>query len=275
MRKGVHCPIDDAEISDHDCFSCKHGVARPASGVKCQFSYEQLRAMFDDTGRESAGISATMLGGICPRQTWLKQKTDWYANPERNYDAYRGTLSHLMLEQHPEPGSLAEHRFELLLPNGRKVTGKVDKIHPGQRKITDFKSKAEHKDAPEKVDAGYKWQLNVYRYLVYHGSPQEAITHDATGVLLEHPYLPGEPAQIEIDELELNYWTFGWVKTLPVTVLPQAKVLEYLMKGTSAQYEDTPPPVPSGLDPGIKRASVFCEKWCPVRTQCLSYLLDE
>lgn len=231
--------------------------------------------MLDDSGRESAGVSATMLGGICPRQTWLKQQTEWYANPERHYDAYRGTLSHLMLEQHPEPGSLAEHRFEVALPNGRIVTGKVDKVHPAQKKITDFKSKAEHKDAPERADKSYVWQLNVYRYLVFHGSPQTAITHDACGTELLSPYLPGEPAGIVIDELELNYWTFGWVKELKVPVMPDDVILDYLLKGSSEQYAAAPPPIPDDLDPGIKKTSKFCLNWCPVRTACLSYLLDE
>lgn len=233
--------------------------------------------MTDDSGRETAHVSATMLGGICPRQTWLKGRRPWYLNPERSYQAYRGTIGHLMLEQYPEPGAIYEQRFELVLPDGRIVTGKIDKLHPGRKEITDAKTKAEDKAQPKRPDAGYVWQLNFYRYLAWHGSPQVAITHDGIGNPLDHPILPGRPANIPIERLQLNYWTFGWVKTIPVPLLAEEDVLNSILEGVSTQYDDEPPPIPAHLDPaGLKNGTpaTFCRDWCPVREACLELLLD-
>lgn len=283
MRAGIKCPVDGAEISDDVCLACRT-ASTPRPERWCDFTYEQLRGMTDDSGRETAGVSSTMLAGPCPRQTWLKTRYPWYLDPNKGYKAYRGTMAHLMLEQYPEKGALYEHRFGLVLPNGREVTGKIDKIHPLHRKkITDAKTKDEDKEPPTKPDPGYVWQLNVYKYLVRYGSPQQDITHDGCGNPLEHPFYAGEPANIEIDELELNYWTMGWVKSINVPLKSDEQILEHMLKGTTVQVSEDIPPVPPMLDPigrmdkkykpGVP--STFCSEWCPVRSKCLEFLINE
>lgn len=263
------CPVDGAEISDEECLACAAGTPRPASGERCDFEYEHLAAMMDDSGRETAGISATMLSSPCSRQTWLKTREPWYMRPDQNYQAYRGTISHLMLEGYPEPGSITEQRFELRLENGVIVTGKIDKFNPFARRITDFKSKAEEKDAPQKADRSYTLQLNTYKYLLKYGWPQERITHDAKGNELPVPYEVGVPAGIEIDEMILSYWTMGWVKRIPVPVMREETIHKHLLKGAADQDADEIPEIGRFFDP-LNPETKFCAIWCPVREHCMT-----
>lgn len=276
MRVGIKCPVDGARISDATCLACYSGSPRAASGQRCDFVYEQLRAMMDDGGREDAAISATMLGGICERQTWLKGRHDWYLNPNHGYHAFRGTFAHLVLEQYPESGAIYEQRFRVII-NGQEVTGKIDKVHLARKHVVDGKSKAEDKEAPTRADADYVKQLNVYKYLLWHGSPIYPILVDGVDQALERPFWPGEPARIEVERLELCYWTFGWSRIIPVPILPEAEILRYIESGAYAQSQAVAPPIPQGLDPVGKRGqpSTFCQIWCPVREACLGHLLSE
>lgn len=276
-RVGVECPVDGARISDEVCIACRTGA--PRAGKHCHYTYEQLKGMTDDSGRETAYVSGTMLGGPCPRQTWLKARKPWYLDPDAGHNAFRGQIGHLMMEQHPEPGAVYEQRFEMTLPDGRIVTGQLDKIHFARKEITDGKTKGEDKELPEKPDIAYDRQLNFYRYLAWHGSPQKPITHDGTGLPLVRAILPGRPAHIEITSLYLNYWTFKHKgsRLIPVPLRAEADTLAYILSGAATQYADEPPPIPPRMDPAGMRGKVstFCALWCPVRRHCLELLLDE
>lgn len=273
-RAGIHCPIDGERIDDDTCLSCRTGA--PRAGTHCDYPYEMLKGMMDDSGRERAHISATMLGGVCRRQTWLQARHDWHANPDRSYAALRGTLGHLVMERNPEPGAVCEQRFEIVL-DGVTVTGQIDKIHLDRRTITDFKTKAETKTPPKQPQDDHVMQLNVYRYLVMHGWPQRVLAKDSAGHKLAKRYAVGKPAGIAIDRLELVYWTLGWVKRLDVPLLDDETVLRYMLDGALTQASDTCPAVPDDLDPAglAGRASVFCTEWCPVRYECLDRMMYE
>lgn len=272
-RVGIHCPIDGETVSDGECLACRTGA--PRAGVHCDFPYEMLKGMMDDSGRERAHVSATMLGGVCPRQTWLQANRDWHANPDRTYAALRGTLGHLVMERNPEPGSVAEQRFEAEV-EGYLVTGQIDKIHLGRRTITDFKTKAEDKKPPQRPQDDHVLQLNVYRWLVRHGWPQRVLAKDSTGAKLPRKFAVGTPAGIEIERLELVYWTLGWVKRLDVPILDDETVYRHIVEGLARQVDDVPPPVPDGLDPTGRRGrvSTFCADWCPVHHECLLSLIE-
>lgn len=274
-RAGITCVLDNERISDAECLACATH-ATPRAGGPCHIPYEMLKGMMDDSGRERAHVSATMLGGVCPRQTWLQANEPWHVHPDRAYAALRGTLGHLVMERNPEPGSIGEQRFEAEV-EGYLVTGQIDKIHLGRRTITDFKTKAETKSPPSKPQEDHVWQLNVYRWLVRHGWPQAVLTKDSTGARLPKKYAVGKPAGIEIDRLELVYWTLGWVKRLDVPVLDDDEVYRYIVQGLARQVDDLPPPVPEGLDPAGMRGAVskFCHDWCPVRHACLDRLADD
>lgn len=278
MRVGIHCPIDHADVSDEACLACARGCPRPASGERCNYPPELLRAMMNDKGRETAHISATMVASVCARQNWLARREPYYVNPDRMYAALRGSLGHAMLEQFPEPGAIVEQRWEMHIPGlATPVTGQIDKLSLTGNKIIDFKTKAEDKNEPKSPQSGHVTQLNIYRYLVKHGWPQQEITHDAVGTPLDRVFSPGEPAGLEITELELVYWTFGWVKRLPVKLLPDEQVREIIIKGATQHIDSGIPPIPKTMDPmGLKGTpSTFCTIWCPLRDACLTYALDE
>lgn len=268
-RIGVKCPVDGERIDDETCIACRTGC--PRAQTHCVYTFEMLKGMMSSKGREHAHVSATMLGG-CQRQTWLQAREDWHLDPERSYAALRGTVGHAFMEAHPEPGAIVEQRFELETPWG-KLTGQIDKIHPGRKTITDFKTKPEDKRPLSKPQTDHIMQLNVYRYLVKHGWPQDPVKQGRKVL-----YRPGVPANIEIDRLELVYWTFGWVKQLEVPILEKREVLAHIERGMRALSRETPPDLPEDLDPvghGHRGPSVLCRDWCPVRTHCLRHLLDQ
>lgn len=269
MRAGVLCPVDKARITDEECLACRTGT--PRVETRCHYPYEILKGMMDGSGRETAHISATMLGG-CKRQTWLEAREKWWMNPDTSYPALRGTVGHAFIEKYPEPGAIAEVRFEAEI-DGHKITGQIDKLHPGSKKITDFKTKAEDKNPLAKPQSDHVLQLNVYRWLVKHGWPQQLVFADAQGNAIE-PLVPGTPANIEIAELELAYWTFGWSKLLQVPILSEDEVLTHITNGIKILQREEPPAIPPGLDP-FKEKCVLCTVWCDVREACMRHELDD
>lgn len=263
-RLGIRCPVDDACVDDATCLACRLGA--PRAGTHCVYPYEMLRGMMDGSGREAAHLSATMLGGICQRQTWLQQRTGYYVDPSKHWPALRGTIGHQLIEQYSEPGAIVETRFEIDL-DGQRFTGQIDKFHPERKTLTDFKTKAESKRQPLEPQPEHVMQLNVYRWLLWHGWPQQPVG----------PYRPGEPARIPVDRMELVYWTFGWIAQLEVPTLEFSEVEEYIRNGLAVLTSEQAPSIPADLDPaGLRgKVSTFCQNWCPVRRSCLQLLKDE
>src|SRR5262245_64886078 len=66
--------------------------------------------MYDTSGRENAGVSASQLTG-CTRQTVLQALYDYTADPEKLWPAYRGTLGHDLVQRHADPRCIVERRF--------------------------------------------------------------------------------------------------------------------------------------------------------------------
>ena len=235
----------------------------------CEYSYEQLKGMLDTSGRSTAHISATMLGG-CRRQVRLQAEENYYGHPARLFAAFRGTLSHQVMESNPEPGCLYENRFEVLIPGfNTPLTGQVDKINVIRKKITDFKSKDRLPDYP---DDKHIMQLNVYRYLVMHGWPQVPFTATfPNGDVWDFPL--NAPAEIEIDQLELVYFSMSGVRTFsldsgtdPLPIYSDDAVLSYIVEGMRELADPRLPEIPSDRNPFGNK---LCTDWCPVRDICI------
>lgn len=260
-RIGIVCPVDDAPVSDHACLTCRTGA--PRAGAHCHFAYEMLKGMMDGSGRATAHISATMLTAVCPRRVWLEQREDYHVSPVRLFPAWRGTMGHLMTEAHPAPDVIYERRFELRLNVGGDpvlVTGQIDKLDILGRRIEDFKTKTDSKIPKlREPESTHVWQLNIYRYLVKHGWPQQPFTLDGVA------YKPGTPAEIAIDELKLTYWSMQEPRMLAAPLLDEGEVLAFIQTRAAAIVADCPP-IPSHLDPYTDR---LCMDWCPVRRHCL------
>lgn len=260
-RCGILCPVDQTKISDEECLSCRTGA--PRAGEHCVFTFEMLAGMMDGSGRERAHVSATMLTSGCPRRVVLERQTDWHANPQTAFAAWRGTMGHAMTERHPEPGCVYEQRFETELAiagRKQKITGQVDKIDLNQRLITDFKTKTESKlkrlkaPQPEHV-----LQLNIYRWLLTVGWPQRKLT------VGDRVYVPRKPAGIAIDRLRLVYWSMEGPKEMEAPLMELDEV-EAVVRSRLELLSGLPP-VPDDLDPW---KSVICTKWCAVRDACVA-----
>lgn len=260
-RIGIVCPVDGADVADHACLTCRTGA--PRAGAHCHFSYEMLKGMMDSSGRATAHISATMLTTVCPRRVWLEPREDYHVSPLRLFPAWRGTMGHLMTEAHPAPDVIYERRFEVQLEIAGepvRVTGQIDKLDIRNRRIEDFKTKADAKIGKlREPELAHVWQLNIYRFLVMHGWPQQAFTLDGMA------YKPGTPAGIAIDELKLTYWSMQEPKALAAPVLDEGEVTAFIHARAAGLIGDCPP-VPDHLDPYRDK---LCVDWCPVRQHCL------
>lgn len=261
MRIGIHCPVDDAEIPDHTCLACRESsIPRPVR--HCDFSHEMLQGMMDSSGRSTAHISATMLTAACPRQVYLKQHADYYEDPSKMFAAWRGTMGHKMTEAYPQDGCIYEQRFEsAIVINGStvKITGAIDKLDIRGKRIEDFKTKSEKKlEKMVRPDPAHTKQLNIYRWLVKTGWPQEEFELDGK------IYKPGIASNIDIDHLKLVYWSMNEPRALPARLMKMEDIEKYVIeRATTIQ---TLPDVPKTFDP---MASVFCLQWCPVRSACI------
>lgn len=261
-RIGICCPVDNATVDDDSCLACRTGP--PRAGVHCNYSYEMLKGMMDSSGRATAHLSATMLTSLCPRRTQLEQQESFHMSPSRLFPAWRGTMGHRMTEAHPEPDCIYEQRFEAhLMIDDRKIriTGQVDKINPGQRLIQDFKTKTDSKLTRLKTpEESHIQQLNIYRWLVWHGWPQKKLKH---GEVL---YKVGWPAHIEIDRLELLYWSMNGTKPLPCPTWSFEETEAFIREKVAVLTGELAE-VPATLNPTSSR---MCLDWCPVRMHCLS-----
>lgn len=268
---GVICPIDRQRISTEDCLKCRMSAVPPRPGQPhfCEYSYEQLKGMLDTKGRETAHISATMLGG-CRRQIRLQANEDYYWHPSKLFASFRGTLSHQLMESHPEPGCLYENRFEVNIPGfDEPLTGQIDKVNILTEKITDFKSKDRLPEAP---DDKHIMQLNIYRYLVMHGWPQNPFTASfPNGDVWDFPYKV--PAEIQVKQLELVYFSMSGVRTFsldsgtdPLPIYPEQTVYDYIVEGMRELADPRLPEIPSDRNPFGNK---LCTEWCPVRDTCI------
>jgi hypothetical protein len=224
-----------------------------------------LSGIMDKSGRATAHISATMLTGICLRQTRLEMETDYHVNPLRMFPAFRGTMAHQVVESFPEPGYIYEQRFEteLVLRSGKKlcITGQIDKLGITQRHIEDSKTKADAKLKKLSVpEPSHIMQLNIYRWLVYNGWPQKAFTHEGK------KYGKKKPSKIEIDTLKLVYFSMNEPKMLRAPVMNLEEVEAYVVQRAEELTQPLLPSIPDGLDPYV---SPLCRGWCPVRTACI------
>lgn len=264
-RIGIQCPVDQACIDDQTCLTCRSGA--PRAGRHCDFSYEMLQGMMDNSGRKTAHVSATMLTASCQRRTWLEREQDYHVSPLQLFPSWRGTMGHAMTERHPQPDVIYEQRFEIeiqLSGQTMKVTGQIDKLNIHGRLIEDFKTKADGKlKSLKEPESAHIWQLNVYRYLVKHGWPQQPFTHR------RKKYQPGKSAKIEVETLKLTYWSMSEPRPLWAPVYTDAEV-EAFIKERAVTYISECPDVPADLDPFRSR---LCSDWCAVRDHCVDRLV--
>lgn len=200
--KGIICSsknpaFEGEEVSFEDCLNCArigYGMeveGREEDGLRwCHAPYPMIKqASMNQEERKDAGLSVTMLLNDCPRQVILQQEHD-YSEPAMSLWArFRGTVSHLMMEEYDEGGEgiIQEVRFSksiTVLGEEVTITGKMDHVDVGRKYILDYKSIGSVNTKP--VNQGiakpeHELQLNFYRWLLLGGTrmdTNEEVFHD-------------------------------------------------------------------------------------------------
>lgn len=274
----IRCVVDQTEQTTAGCVACAEALTAPR-GRRCQFTASILRGMYDGSGREDAGVSASQLTG-CTRQTVLQHLYDYTADPERLWPAFRGTLGHDLVQRSPDPGCTVEVRYRRKYGprDGDWLTGKMDEVDPRMALIRDYKTGSKPPDPDDVRLGGFKeswvWQLNVYRWILAGGERVDT----------------GERIALDVTRLGIVYLHADAVYKYTVPVLPLPEVERFVVKtATAIQYalerkrdydgiedafgralamDSVPLPNPA-YDPDRNR---LCLDWCPVRDRCVARL---
>lgn len=275
----IRCVVDHQETTPAACVACASALTAP-KGRRCQFTASILRGMYDGSGREDAGVSASALTG-CTRQTVLQALYPYTGAPERMWPAYRGTLGHDLVQRHPDPRCTVEVRYRRRYgPHPTEwLTGKMDEVDPPMGLVRDYKTGSKPPDPDEVRLGGWKadwvWQLNCYRWILADGERADT----------------GEPIKLDVSRLGIVYLHADAVHKYSVPVLPLDQIERFVRERAPAiQYAldrkrdydgiEDPQARELAMDgvPWPTRAydpdrSKLCLEWCPVRDLCLSRAL--
>lgn len=79
----------------------------------CSFTYELLKAMFDNVQDRGRRVSTTTLSTACMRSEWYQRLGEYTEQPKKLYASFRGTMFHGQLEGNAHPDSVAEPRYHI------------------------------------------------------------------------------------------------------------------------------------------------------------------
>lgn len=169
--------------------------------------YELINAALVDDHEWKNRISATMLNSPCPRSTVLEKLEDYVGTADDLWRAFRGTMTHTLLEQAARPGSVAEVKF-IAMVGDEEFSCVPDLITPNGQ-IWDYKNVARI-PAYDYVAGYYAEQLQFNRWGVNNavrwekdGEPYD-LTLDVRTMKFEHLVIlflgPDEPKALEYME---------------------------------------------------------------------------
>ncbi len=133
------------------------------------FPFEILMGMYINLSKvRPSTISVTALLG-CARKIHLEREADFFADPMKNYPAYRGTIIHAIVQNDASPDATVEKRYTREF-EGTTITGGIDwhatfEAKNGRTLLRDFKSA---KALPKYYSAytSHRQQVNLYRWLL-------------------------------------------------------------------------------------------------------------
>lgn len=133
------------------------------------YPYEVLLGMHKNlTKVRPPEITVTTLLG-CARKVHLEREHDFFADPRKNFPAFRGTIIHSVMEQAAAPGAITEERYARDF-EGVRISGGVDwyrlmKAKNGRVLLRDFKSTNELPKYNSPYSS-HRQQINLYRWLL-------------------------------------------------------------------------------------------------------------
>lgn len=269
--KGVICDSDDPrfhgeKVSFEFCKAC----ARESLSERwCNAPYALINGMASNgEERKDAGMSATMLLNPCSRQTILQQKYDYYERPSAYWPRFRGTLSHLLMEEYDGGGEgiIQEVRFRKPISvdieiNGKPVeveielTGKMDHVDTIQKVIIDYKSIKSINAQPVnkgEIKPEHGKQVSIYRWLLDGGTNMET----------------GEVVHYEIERAGIIYFDMTGTVKLGAPLMSLEETEEYIKEKVRpiAQYSATGE-LPDLIQDDRGRRHWLCN-YCPVKDIC-------
>lgn len=133
------------------------------------FPYEVLLGMHKNlTKVRPSEITITTLLH-CARKVQLDREAEYFADPRKNYPAFRGTVIHAIVQNEATPDAIVEQRYARDF-EGTRISGGLDwhrlmKAKNGKTLIRDYKSVNE---LPKFYSAytSHQQQLNLYRWLL-------------------------------------------------------------------------------------------------------------
>lgn len=159
----LYCKIKDEVLDFNTCLECSK------QAYECPVTYEYINFLYEEEKERTNSLSITKLLS-CPRKAFLLTKADYTQDVLDLYYAFRGSLTHLLLEKYKSKNCIVETMFQKDY-NGITITGKPDKIDIENECIYDFKTitgkigddKSLRWGSARKKDA---IQLNLYYWLV-------------------------------------------------------------------------------------------------------------
>lgn len=212
---GVYCADekyrrnkDKVPITKENCLDC--------AGTRennCPWTKELLASVFAEQQNREDRISTTLLTTKCLRSEFLSRRLDWYAEPERLWAAFRGTMYHWQLERVAEGAAIAEARYHATISGLGELSGSPDLVDIQYGKLYDYKTNREN------PRFNYPWaehgqQVNINRWLVDNAHTVE--WQDETYNMAD-PEVAAKFRPVEWTGLYLIYMDDKGPKTLEVT----------------------------------------------------------
>jgi CRISPR/Cas system-associated exonuclease Cas4 (RecB family) len=239
--ESFRCDVNRQPVHFKDCINCaQSGRARQ---MGCLHSPEILRGIVSTIRQPMEGLSVTELLE-CPRALWFKKKKGYQVQPSRSYWAFRGTMTHAMIEAGKIEGDISEVRMWAKF-GPYVLSGQPDLIRPP--KIKDWKTT---KKVPKEPKEDHKIQLSCYRLLA---SKQEV--------------------PIEIESGEIVYIDMSEHVTLPVTLWSLKETEEWVVKRLTLMNEVLASDEPPKFQDHFSTQSWKCGRleqysYCDVRGMC-------
>lgn len=285
--KGFNCVHDGEPVFPDDCIKCSRKQATSGE-FKCNFTPQIIRGIAE--GRQDRDLMAYSVTEVigCHRRTVLKERYPYRVPLSQSYWAFRGQLTHLLVERFSNGHGVAEKRlYAHLGGTGQMLTGKPDIYYPDTRVLVDFKTTGKTPRTVKKYtceECSAVIRANERRAGKDLACPDCGATYGKSD--LEPTILPPRPKSshvpqlnayrwllaqegVEIGQLYISYMSMAKPRRVPVEMwsLEEAKTyLKAKMMGLMAR--EGPNELPEGVWDDADR-NWRC-RYCEVLEQCES-----
>ena len=274
--KGFICEVTGESVTPDECHACARAGALPG----CHMTAPMIRGILDGIRPDDFGMTVTTLLS-CARKVRLKPEYDYFEKPSSLYYAFRGQLTHSILECATEDDNvIKEIRYSFLTRSGIIVTGQPDLIYTDRKHLVDYKT-TKQVPGPVKVwtcpetgnvifENEYGWRAKK-TLCKYCGG--EHITADIMSLTPPRPKashilqlslyrLILEENGVSVNTAELVYIDMQRPMRMPVYLLPLDQTAELMEARVQYHSDPSMPDVLRDLD------TLWECDFCPVRGIC-------